>query len=495
MAGSRIVAPCAGRVAALTEINPGIFREYDVRGVVGKDLTPAVARALGAGFARYLDEAQAGGGAGPQAAGSDQPAQRQPVLVGRDNRAHSLMLRDGLVEGLTSAGRGVADLGEVITPMVYFARIHFGIDGAAMITGSHNPPEFNGFKLGCGPGTIYGEQIQRLRRHVEEAARSAAPGRAGSSRALDVVTPYQAMLAERIRLGPRRLRVVVDAGNGTTGPFAPGILAAWGCDVIPLYCESDPRFPHHHPDPVRPENLRDLQRAVREHGADLGVAFDGDGDRIGVVDDRGQMLWGDSLMALYWREVLARRPGAPAIIEVKCSQALVDEVARLGGKPIFYKTGHSLIKAKMRELGAPFAGEMSGHMFFADEFFGFDDALYAAGRLLRMLSHTDRRLSDLAAEIPRYHATPEVRVDCPDERKFAVVAAVRDHFAGRRELIDVDGARVLFGDGWGLVRASNTQPVLVLRAEARDETGLKRICGEMEAALAAAGLSGPVSWE
>jgi phosphomannomutase/phosphoglucomutase len=292
------------------------------------------------------------------------------------------------------------------------------------------------------------------------------------------------MLRDKIALGPRRLRVAVDCGNGTASLFAPEVLAEWGVDVVPLYCESDPRFPNHHPDPVDPKNLRDLIAAVRRERCDLGIGFDGDGDRIGVVDDQGRIVWGDILMILYWREILPKHPGADVIIEVKCSQALVEEVARLGGRPFFFRTGHSLIKAKMKEIGAVFTGEMSGHMFFADEYFGFDDAVYAAGRLLRILSNTDAPLSSLLADVPRYPITPEVRVACSDAHKFEVVAALVEAFKREREVIDVDGARVLFGDGWGLVRASNTQPVLVLRAEARTEAALARIKTALEAALA-----------
>ncbi len=273
-----------------------------------------------------------------------------------------------------------------------------------MVTASHNPPEFNGLKLAGGSGTLYGTQIQHLREIVETGA--FAHG-AGAVEMREIGGDYAAMLAEKIRLGPRRLRVVLDCGNGTAGAFAPAILSQWGCEVIPLYCDLDPAFPHHHPDPVEPQNLRDLIRVVQEARADLGIGLDGDGDRIGVVDDQGGILWGDLLMALFWREVLRAHPGAVALVEVKCSQALVDEIRRLGGRPEWTRTGHSLIKARMRELGAVFAGEMSGHMFFADEYYGYDDAVYAAGRLLRLLSHEDRPLSQIAGEIPRYHTTPE----------------------------------------------------------------------------------------
>lgn len=275
----------------------------------------------------------------------------------------------------------------------------------------------------------------------------------------------------------------MDCGNGTAALFAEKILADWGCEVIPLYCQSDGSFPNHQPDPVKTANLAELKKAVLEEKADLGLAFDGDADRIGVVDDAGKVIWGDVLMCLYWREIMPKYPGAKAIVEVKCSQALVDEVERLGGKPFFYKTGHSLIKAKMKEIGAVFTGEMSGHIFFADEYYGFDDAFYAAGRLLRLLSHSDGPLSKMLSAIPKYYSTAETRVTCPDWDKFKVVKGLAERFQRDYPVIDVDGARVLFGDGWGLVRASNTQPVLVARCEAKTEEGLQRICSMMKEAL------------
>jgi phosphomannomutase/phosphoglucomutase len=311
----------------------------------------------------------------------------------------------------------------------------------------------------------------------------------------DVRDAYAAGLRQQIVLGPRRLRVAVDCGNGTAGLFVPEVLLGWGCDVVSIHCGLDPRFPHHDPDPAAPQNLAALSVEVRRAEADVGLGFDGDGDRLGAVDDRGEVVWGDILMALFWREVLAAHPGAVALVEVKCSQALIDEIRRLGGRPEFTRTGHSLVKARMREVGAVFAGEMSGHLFFADEHEGYDDALYAAGRLLRMLSRTDRALSTLTAEIPRYHTTPEIRVACPDERKFEVVAALTRRLRGRYEVIEVDGARVLFPDGWGLVRASNTQPALVLRAEAATPRGLEQAKTVLEVALREHPEVAPVSWD
>ena len=414
------------------------------------------------------------------------------VLIGRDNRLSSDRLRDAISRGLLSVGCDIVDIGVVVTPVLYHARIHYGIDGGVMITGSHNPPQDNGFKLALGDSTIYGEDIQKLK---EMMMAGNFPTGAGSRTEKDAVPHYLAMLKEKITLGPRRLKVVIDCGNGTASLNAVEILENWGCEVIPLYCESDGTFPNHQPDPVKTANLTMLRKTVAEEGADLGIAFDGDADRIGVVDETGGIIWGDMLMCLYWREIMPTYPGAQAIIEVKCSQALVDEVVRLGGKPFFYKTGHSLIKAKMKEIGAVFTGEMSGHIFFADEYYGFDDAFYAAGRLLRLLSHTNQPLSKMLADIPKYYSTAETRVPCPDGDKFRVVDDLVKQFKHQYEVIDVDGLRVLFGDGWGLIRASNTQPVLVARCEAKTPAGLEKICSIMKGAMEQYPEIGKFDWE
>ncbi|MDI6632435.1 MAG: phosphomannomutase/phosphoglucomutase, partial [Thermoanaerobacteraceae bacterium] len=348
------------------------------------------------------------------------------------------------------------------------------------------------FKIVAGDGTIYGEQIQHLRELMESGSFDRG---SGTVRQVDAAAAYLPMLREKVRLGPRRLKVAVDCGNGTAALFAEEILRGWGCAVVPLFCVSDGRFPNHQPDPVKTANLADLRRAVLEEGCDLGVGYDGDADRLGVVDEKGNVIWGDRLMILFWREILPQYPDRPCIVEVKCSQALVDEIHRLGGRPLFYKTGHSLVKAKMKEVGAVFTGEMSGHLFFADEYYGFDDAFYATGRLLRILSHTDRPLSTLLADLPHYYATAETRIACPDEQKFAVVARLVEHFRKTNEVIDVDGARVLFEDGWGLVRASNTQPVLVARCEAKTPQGLDRICNTMREAITAVTGIPDFAWE
>lgn len=455
-------------------ISPAMFREYDIRGVVGADLTTDVAEVIARAYARHLHHYG-----------------ERTVVVGRDNRESSPAIRQVVAQGLVSSGCQVIDIGTVITPVFYFARVHYRVDGGIMITASHNPPEFNGLKLARGFGTIYGEEIQEIRRLAE---RGEFADDSGSVEIRDIQPAYREMLKQKIELGRRRLRIVVDCGNGTASLIAPQALEDLGVEVIRLYCDSDPRFPHHHPDPVQPENLRDLMATVLREGADLGLGFDGDGDRLGVVDDKGEIIWGDTLMILFWREILPKYPGMVGIVEVKCSQALYEEIARLGGKPMFYRTGHSLIKAKMKELSAVFTGEMSGHMFFADEYYGYDDAVYAAGRLLRILSNADKPLSQLLADIPQYHSTPEIRVDCPDGVKFEIVKALTDLFKQNYKVIDVDGVRVILNDGWGLIRASNTQPALVLRAEAKTPYGLERIKHTLEDSLRRFPELGRVRW-
>lgn len=491
-------------------ISPDIFREYDIRGIAGEELTPEVARLVARAFAGWLEET----GGLEEAVGRAETAAPagKVAVIGRDNRLSSPELASGVERGFQEAGWEVVDLGIVPTPVFYWAKHKHGIGAGVMVTGSHNEARFNGFKLAAGPGTIYGNDVRevgrraaRLAGRLTEAEAAETLGRGAPSgmaareearaapgvRALDPIPGYTADLCGRVLLpqGPRKPRVAVDCGNGTAALVAPELFERLGCEVLPLYAELDGTFPGHWPDPVRPENLVKLQEVVRREGADLGVAFDGDADRLGVVDDKGEILWGDVLMILFWREILARHPGAEAIVEVKCSQALVDEIRRLGGKPVFHRTGHSLIKATMRETGALFAGEMSGHMFFADEYYGFDDALYAAARLIRIIAQAGRPLSELLADRPRYFTTPEMRLDCPDRSKVAVVEAVRRRFADRGlEVVDVDGARVIFpGGGWLLVRASNTQPALVVRCEARTAEELGKLKTAVSEALRDAG--------
>lgn len=432
-----------------------IFREYDIRGLVGEDLTEEVATAVGRALGGLFREQGRG-----------------RMAVGRDARPSSVMLTAALGAGLRSEGVHVVDVGICPTPLVYFSLYRLPVDGGVMVTGSHNPAEFNGFKLCIGKETIHGAALQDMKRRIESMGPLRNGQARGSVKTTEVIPLYLEYIREHFRAlaSPahtnRRLRIVVDAGNGTAGPVAPQALRSLGCDVVELYCELDGRFPHHHPDPVVPENLKDLQQCVRAERADLGVAYDGDADRLGVVDDQGEIIWGDQLLVLFARDILPGRPGATVIGEVKCSQVLYDEIARLGGQGIMWKAGHSLIKAKIRETGAILGGELSGHVFFADRFFGYDDAIYATCRLVEILAKSGRSLRELLADLPRPASTPEIRVDCPDERKFAVIARLAARLKSRYPVVDIDGVRVLFPDGWALARASNTQPALVLRFEA-----------------------------
>jgi len=446
-------------------LKPTIFREYDIRGIADEDLRDPDVELLGRGIGTYLRR---------------QGARR--VTLAADVRLSSERLRRALSKGLAASNLEVIDIGVAPTPVLYYSVFHLQADGAVMITGSHNPPEYNGFKIVAGHSTIYGEQIQQVRRLIE--ARDFLEGE-GRVREADVITPYVAEVASQFNF-ERRLKVALDAGNGTTGPVLASILRRLNVDPIELYFEMDGRFPNHHPDPTQEENLADLKAAVRRHGAELGLAFDGDGDRLGAVDERGAVLWGDQLLLIFAREILQRKPGATFIGEVKCSQVVYDEIRRLGGRPIMWRTGHSLIKAKMKETQAELAGEMSGHMFFADRYYGYDDAIYAACRLMEIVARSGRPLSAQLEGLPRMFSTPEIRVDCPDEIKFQVIAQVAEEFRGRYDVIDIDGVRVLFPQGWGLARASNTQPVLVLRFEAATEELLRQYRSLIEDAVARA---------
>ena len=451
-------------------ISAGIFRQYDIRGIVGKDLTLEAARAVGRAYATYVIERHVSG----------------PIAVGRDNRPSGGELRDALVGGLTECGLSVVDIGVVPTPLLYWSLHHLGVAGGIQITGSHNPPEYNGFKMCVGTDTLHGEGIQELFRIQSHGV---FPAGRGDVRTEGVIDRYVDDVVARVGRLSRRLRVVVDCGNGAGSLVAEKLFSRLGIDATYLFCESDGTFPNHHPDPTVVENLEDIIAAVREQRADLGVAFDGDADRIGVVDGQGDIIWGDHVLILYARDVLARTGRGQAIIfDVKCSQALPHAVTEAGGRPVMWKTGHSLIKDKMKEMHAPLAGEMSGHMFFTEGFYGHDDALYGAARLLRIVADSGKSLTQLLADVPKFVSTPEIRVDCPDEIKFGIVDRAVQHFRARYEVIDVDGVRVLFGDGWGLIRASNTQPVLVLRFEALTTARLQAIRGEMEHWLRAQGV-------
>lgn len=450
----------------MASVNPGIFRQYDIRGVFGQDLTLDDASLIAKAFGTFLRNK------GEKAA-----------IVGRDNRASSPALREQIVQGLKETGIDVIDIGVAVSPIFYYSTHLFEVSGGIMITASHNPSEYNGFKIQYSGRTLYGDELLDIKKIADRGEFASGLGSIALAYPAD---DYINHLKEKLSLGEKQLKVVIDCGNGTAGLFAPRLFKELGCEVIPLYCESDSSFPNHFPDPVKVENLQDLIKAVRENKADLGVGFDGDGDRLGVVDDRGNIIWGDMLMVLFWREIMPKYPGANALVEVKCSNLLVDEIKRLGGNPIFYKTGHSLIKAKMKEIKAVFAGEMSGHMFFADEYYGFDDALYAAGRLLRILSREGVPLSKLLADLPQTFITPELRVYCEDSEKFKRVENAKRYFSkSGREMICVDGVRVLFKNGWGLVRASNTGPELILRCEANSESELTKIKDELHKAICA----------
>ena len=441
-------------------MNPQIFREYDIRGIADRDLTDDVARAVGRAFADWMRERG-----------------KSRIAVGRDVRLSSPRIRSALVEGLLDHGATVIDVGEVPTPALYFAVLRLKADGGVMVTGSHNPIEYNGLKLSEGVSSLHGPDIKEL----ERRARAATPGtKRGTLETVSIDDDYLNDLVGRIVL-KRPLKVVVDPGNGAASILGPKLIRLLGCEVDAIFAEPDGRFPNHLPDPTVPELMRSLMARVRETGADLGIGFDGDADRVGAVDEKGGLLYGDQLLALYAGDVLSRRPGEPVVFEVKCSQGLVEYVRDHGGIPVMWKAGHSLIKAKMRETKAPLGGEMSGHMFFADEFPGYDDALYGAGRLLRILAAGTTPLSAMVAALPqaKYVSTPELRLDCPDDRKFQIVAAVLEHFRATHEVLDVDGVRVQFGDGWGLIRASNTQPVLVARFEARSHERLSTIAREV----------------
>ncbi|MBP7340962.1 MAG: phosphomannomutase/phosphoglucomutase [Smithellaceae bacterium] len=443
-------------------MNPHVFREYDVRGVVDRDLNEDFIVDLGRAIGTYAAQNNV-----------------QIMTVGRDCRLSSADYRQYLIRGLNAAGIDTIDIGLCATPMLYFAIRHCGAGGGVMITGSHNPPEFNGFKICIGYDSIYGAQIQELRKIMEaEAYRSGS----GKTQFRDIAGAYSDFLFKNVKI-TRKLNVVMDAGNGVGGKFALPLLEKLGCTVTCIYCDPDGRFPHHFPDPTVEDNLQILIRTVAETKADLGIAFDGDADRLGVISNTGEIIWGDKLLLLFARYILKESPGATVIGEVKCSQVLYDGIRQAGGRPIMWKAGHSLIKAKMKEENALLGGEMSGHLFFADRYFGYDDAIYAALRLLEILSQTNSSVSELLADTPKTFATPEIRVDCPDDKKCAVVEKIKERYRSTPGMIDIDGVRVPFPDGWALVRCSNTQPVIVLRFEASSADRLDTIRREVEGLL------------
>lgn len=440
-------------------LKPTIFREYDIRGVADAELVDPGVEELGKAIGTHLLRDNG-----------------KNINLGRDCRLSSTRLRNALMRGLKATGCEVADIGVVPTPLLYYSVFHLKAAGAVMITGSHNPPEYNGFKVVSGTSTIHGEEIQHLRELIER--RDFISG-AGSENTLDVASAYVDEITSQFHF-ERSIKVVLDAGNGTAGPVMHRVLEKLNCEPTELFFEMDGRFPNHHPDPTVPKNLEPLMAGVLEKGAELGIAFDGDADRIGAVDDKGTVVYGDQLMIVYSREILKRKPGATFIGEVKSSQLLYDDIRKHGGNAIMWKTGHSLIKAKMKEAKAQLAGEMSGHMFFGDRYYGFDDALYAACRLMEIVSKSGRPLSAQLADLPRTFTTPEIRIACADEAKFAVVERAKQLLKKTHEIVDVDGVRILFPQGWGLVRASNTQPMLVMRFEAATPELLKKYQEEVE---------------
>ncbi|NOZ02724.1 MAG: phosphomannomutase/phosphoglucomutase [Deltaproteobacteria bacterium] len=441
-------------------LNPDIFREYDIRGIVGTDLTNATVEVLGRAWGTWIRKSA-----------------RDVCVVGRDCRISSPAFAEALIRGITACGVRVKDIGIVPTPLLYFSMFHLDIDCGVMITGSHNPKNFNGFKVCANKSALYGSDIAEVGRIASSG--DFADGQGEVSHA-DVINAYMDKVASGARLGSRSLKVVVDAGNGTGGVVAIPLFQRLGIDAVPLYCEMDGEFPNHHPDPTVPSNLDDLSRKVIETGADLGIAFDGDADRIGVVTETGEVIYGDMILLILALALLRDNPGAEIVSEVKCSQVLFDEIEKAGGRAVMWKVGHSLIKAKMAEDGALLGGEMSGHMFFRHRWYGFDDAIYSAIRFLEVLSAGDQPASRLLEGVPVMKSTPEIRLDCPDGIKFKVVDAMTDLFKSRHsDVIDVDGVRVRFPHGWGLVRSSNTQPVLVFRFEADSDEALENISTAM----------------
>ena len=448
-------------------MNPRVFREYDIRGNADRDLDDGFANDLGKAIGTHLKRAGA-----------------KKITLGRDCRVTSPRLHKALRSGIMSTGIHIIDVGIVATPLLYFSVFHFDADGGVQITGSHNPPEDNGFKILRGKSTIHGAEIQELRKLVEARDFETGLGVVSDS---PIEAAYIDMAASKIKLGPRRFKVVVDAGNGVGGTCVP-LLQRLGFDVTPLFIEPDGRFPNHHPDPTVEKNVADLKAKVAEVGAEVGIALDGDADRIGVVDAKGRIVWGDQLMILFARSILKEVPGATFVSEVKCSKAMYDEIAKAGGKAIMWKVGHSLIKEKMKEEKALLAGEMSGHIFFAHRYYGYDDAIYAAARLCELLTKDEKPLAEHVDGLPKLFNTPEIRYELPDEIKFDVVRRVVEHYKASAEkeghqVVDVDGARVTWKDGWALVRASNTQAALVLRFEAETEARLNEIRKKVEGTL------------
>jgi len=447
---------------SMIKINPQIFREYDIRGIVGKDLTEEVVEIIGKAYGTYMKKLR-----------------KKRVSLGRDCRLSSPALAGAMSRGINSTGLDVIDIGMVTTPMLYFSLFNLDVDGGVMITASHNPAEYNGIKLCVEKDSLFGEGIQNIRKIAE--GNDFASGK-GSVETIDIMDSYLKLLRENVEIKPG-IRVGIDCGNAMVGIVAPQILREFRCDLTELYVTPDGTFPNHHPDPTVEENIKDLIRTVREKKLQLGIGFDGDGDRVGVIDENGNIIWGDMLVVILARDILKRIPQAKIIGDVKSSSRLFKDIEKQGGRPIMWKTGHSLIKNKMKIEGAALAGEMSGHIFFADRYFGYDDALYTGLRLLEIVSKTGKKVSELLEGVPPAFSTPEIRVDCPEEIKFQVVEKVKEELRKSYQVIDIDGVRIEFPDGWGLIRASNTQPALVLRFEAETKERLEEIRSLIEGKL------------
>ncbi len=434
-------------------VNPQIFRQYDIRGIVDKDLTDETVYLLGKGFGTYLKSLDL-----------------RTVTIGGDARLSSPKFKEQFSKGLIETGCDVFDVGILATPTLYFSIQDLGVDAGVMITGSHNPPEYNGFKLNVGLTSIYGEEIQKIYKIIESD--SFASGNGKITQVEGMIEKYKDYIVKNIKL-ERPVKVIVDAGNGAGGPILPDILKRLGCQVTELYCEMDGTFPNHHPDPTVIEYIQDLIKAVKESDAELGIGLDGDADRIGVIDENGDILFGDQILTIFARDFLKDHPGEKVIGDVKCSKNFYDDIKKHGGIPVMYKTGHSMIKQKMKQDKIKLGGEMSGHIFFADRYFGYDDAIYASCRFIEIVAKSDKPVSQFLADQPKLFNTPEIRVDCPDDIKFKLVEKVRDSFIKEGyDVNDIDGMRINFDEGWGLLRPSNTQPVLVLRFEATSKEKL-----------------------
>ena len=443
-------------------INPQIFREYDIRGLVDQDLTRDSVERIGKSIGTYI--CRNGG---------------KTITVGYDMRVSSIPFRDSLICGINSTGCDVIDIGMVPTPVAYFSLHHLKPDGGVMITGSHNPSEFNGFKISHGLHSLYGERIQELRRLIDVSDYEVGMG---TLKHENILEDYIQGICDLIQI-PRSVKVVVDGGNGCFGIVGPKLLRKIGANITELYCEPDGKFPNHHPDPTVAKNMVDLIDKVKEEGAELGIGFDGDADRIGIVDEKGNILWGDQLLTIFARDILKRNPGATIVGEVKCSQNLFKDIEAHGGTAVMSAAGHSLIKKKMQETNALLAGEMSGHICFSDEYYGFDDAIYAACRILKIVASSKEKVSAMLTDVPKTAATPEIRVDCPDENKFEIVRELTENFRKEYDVIDIDGVRIKFDNGWALIRASNTQPVIVFRFEANNVDHLDEIISIIRKAI------------